>query len=97
MTTKEAIDLIDNWLDENNDSKRYNAINQVDKIVSKYFLRPIDPLKNIYDYVLLIFKSTEDLQNIKKIILQQLELLKKICVLDNIYIYIYIYNLIVLK
>ncbi|MDV3202766.1 MAG: hypothetical protein Q8901_02380 [Candidatus Phytoplasma stylosanthis] len=78
MTTADASRLIDEWLDENKNSKRYTSITQIEKIKHKYFARPIDPAKNRIIYDLNRFKlSNQDIQNIIDIILENLKKLIK--------------------
>lgn len=78
MTTQKAIDLIHEFLDETKNSKRYNSLTQIKKIIAQYFLRPVDPTKNWHIHPIETFKhENKDIQNIKEMILTQYKELKR--------------------
>jgi hypothetical protein len=78
MTTNDATRLIYEFLDETKNSKRYNSLTQIKRIIAQYFLRPIDPTKNWHIHPIETFKhENQDIKNIKELILKQLKELKK--------------------
>ncbi|KND62491.1 hypothetical protein [Candidatus Phytoplasma phoenicium] len=77
MTTEDTTRIIYEFLDETKNSKRYNSLTQIKRIIGQYFLRAKDPTQNWFIFPIETFKNdNEDIINIKTIILEQLKELK---------------------